>query len=160
MPSCGKPWWCHDMGPLSTLLALYEGNPLVVDYSHKEPLLQSLDVFFVVSQKKLLICRWLEVPWSSCQWCDCKFTQDLMLLSVFCWKHVCLASISACTHHQLKWSCFEDFPDSKDSNMGPTGPRWAPCWPHELCHLVSHSLLQESMMPSINDTSLTTAAWF
>ena len=28
-------------------------------------------------------------------------------------------------------------PDSKvtGANMGPTGPRWAPCWPHELCYL-------------------------
>ena len=21
------------------------------------------------------------------------------------------------------------------AHLGPTGPRWAPCWPHELCHL-------------------------
>ena len=21
------------------------------------------------------------------------------------------------------------------ANLGPTGPRWAPCWPHELCYL-------------------------
>ena len=21
------------------------------------------------------------------------------------------------------------------SHLGPTGPRWAPCWPHELCYL-------------------------
>ena len=29
------------------------------------------------------------------------------------------------------------FPDSKvhGANMGPTGPRWAPCWPRELCYL-------------------------
>ena len=28
-------------------------------------------------------------------------------------------------------------PDSKvhGAHMGPTGPRWAPCWPHELCYL-------------------------
>ena len=22
------------------------------------------------------------------------------------------------------------------AHLGPTGPRWAPCWPHELCYLV------------------------
>ena len=29
------------------------------------------------------------------------------------------------------------FPDSKvhGAHLGPTGPRWAPCWPHELCYL-------------------------
>ena len=28
-------------------------------------------------------------------------------------------------------------PDSKihGASMGPTGPRWAPCWPYELCYL-------------------------
>ena len=33
-------------------------------------------------------------------------------------------------------------PDSKfhGANMGPTGPRWAPCWPHELCYLGRHGL--------------------
>ena len=35
-------------------------------------------------------------------------------------------------------------PDSKihGANMGPTcpvGPRWAPCWPHELCYLGCHT---------------------
>ena len=30
-----------------------------------------------------------------------------------------------------------DVSDSKvhGANMGPTGPRWSPCWPHELCYL-------------------------
>ena len=34
-------------------------------------------------------------------------------------------------------SHYEDNPDSKvhGANLGPTGPRWAPCWPHELCYL-------------------------
>ena len=39
---------------------------------------------------------------------------------------------------QWHWS---SYPDSKvhGANMGPiwgpSGPRWAPCWPHELCYL-------------------------
>ena len=24
-------------------------------------------------------------------------------------------------------------------HLGPTGPRWAPCWPHELCYLGTNS---------------------
>ena len=28
--------------------------------------------------------------------------------------------------------------------LGPTGPRWAPCWPHELCYLGSHDSSQSS----------------
>ena len=33
------------------------------------------------------------------------------------------------------------YPDSKDQHearLGPTGPRWAPCWPHQLCCLCSY----------------------
>ena len=26
------------------------------------------------------------------------------------------------------------------AHLGPTGPRWAPCWPHELCYLGWHSV--------------------
>ena len=26
--------------------------------------------------------------------------------------------------------------------MGPTGPRWVPCWPHEFCYLGSHYVVQ------------------
>ena len=25
--------------------------------------------------------------------------------------------------------------DQHVAHLGPTGPRWAPCWPHELCYL-------------------------
>ena len=30
-----------------------------------------------------------------------------------------------------------DYPDSEDhgAHLGPTGPRWAPCWPNESCYL-------------------------
>ena len=30
----------------------------------------------------------------------------------------------------------ESNPDSRvhGAHLGPTGPRWAPCWPHELCY--------------------------
>ena len=27
------------------------------------------------------------------------------------------------------------------ANLGPTGPRWAPCWPHEHCYLASYLLI-------------------
>ena len=34
-------------------------------------------------------------------------------------------------------------PDSKvhGAHLGPIGPRWAPCWPHEPCYLGWHLLL-------------------
>ena len=32
---------------------------------------------------------------------------------------------------------YEIYPDSRvhGAYLGPTWPRWAPCWPHELCYL-------------------------
>ena len=30
------------------------------------------------------------------------------------------------------------------AHLGPTGPRWAPCWSHELCYLGNHRNLWES----------------
>ena len=38
----------------------------------------------------------------------------------------------------------KDIPDSKAhaANMGPTVPRWAPCWPHELFLLSGMAMFQ------------------
>ena len=40
------------------------------------------------------------------------------------------------------------YPDSKvhGANMGPTGPRWVPCWPRELCYLGIHCSLVDDCM--------------
>ena len=37
-------------------------------------------------------------------------------------------------------------------SMGPTGPKWAPCWPHELCYLGCY---ENSLANKRNGTSLT-----
>ena len=39
--------------------------------------------------------------------------------------------------------CVATYPDSKvhGAKLGPTGPRWAPCWPHELCYLGIYALV-------------------
>ena len=56
-------WWCHDMERLSTLLALCEGNLLVInEFPNKWPVTQSFDVFFVGLNNllnKLSNCMWL-----------------------------------------------------------------------------------------------------
>ena len=31
-------------------------------------------------------------------------------------------------------------------HLGPTGPRWAPCWPHELCYLGKCTPILESII--------------
>ena len=34
--------------------------------------------------------------------------------------------------------------------LGPTGPRWAPCWPHELCYLGLYHLLRRKHVRNIH----------
>ena len=36
-----------------------------------------------------------------------------------------------------KMSLIARFMGQHGAHLGPTGPRWAPCWPHELCYLGS-----------------------
>ena len=61
---------------------------------------------------KLLRCQWYEMSWYS--WCH--------VTSLWC-------ELTKVT------------PDSKvhGAHLGTTGPRWAPCWPHEPCYLGPHT---------------------
>ena len=63
------PWWRHDMKTISASLALYEGNPPVMDFSRKGPVMRrpafSLMVVWINSVIKQSNCRWLETPWCS-----------------------------------------------------------------------------------------------
>ena len=48
------------------------------------------------------------------------------------------------------------FPDSKvhGAHLGPTGPRWAPWWPHELCYLGLLNTQSESVWEYLLETWL------
>ena len=41
------------------------------------------------------------------------------------------------------------------THLGPTGPRWAPCWPNELCYLGSHYMKQWWPMHKSSQSSKT-----
>ena len=49
------------------------------------------------------------------------------------------------------------YPNSKvhGTHLGPTGPRWAPCFPHELCYLGSCTRINR--VPGVN--LLTSKKW-
>ena len=55
-----------------------------------------------------------------------------------------------CLHMLRIWN--SDFPDSKVhwANMRPTGPRWAPCWLHELCYLGAHAFASGTVRNGMN----------
>ena len=69
-----KQLWHHHLRILSALLAPCEGNhwwPVTGGFPSQRPVMWSFDVFFVVSQNKLLnksSCRWCDMPWCSYQW--------------------------------------------------------------------------------------------
>ena len=43
------------------------------------------------------------------------------------------------------------------AHLGPTGPRWAPCWPHELCYL-GDTNVQSRCDSIVNASEITTTA--
>ena len=69
-----------------------------------------------------------------------------------------------CVVSPIKYSHGCVFPDSKvhGANLGPTGPRWAPCWPHELYFLGCYTpmkMLREiywfySIRPSVHPSHM------
>ena len=48
-----------------------------------------------------------------------------------------IAHIDA-VHGETQLSLIARFMGPTWAHLGPTGPRWAPCWPHELCYLGWH----------------------
>ena len=56
-----------------------------------------------------------------------------MLFKVYC---LCSPQCTPCKRENKGIWIWIEFPDSKvhGANMGPVGPRWAPCWPHEPCY--------------------------
>ena len=39
--------------------------------------------------------------------------------------------------------CYQGSWGQHGAHLGPTGPSWAPCWPHELCYLGQHTWLRK-----------------
>ena len=75
---------------------------------------------------------------------------------------LCIQFIQSCkvVYHLIWWLCRSTTDISKIpriarfmgptwAHLGPTGPRWAPCWPHEPCYLgyVTNALLREIISP-------------
>ena len=48
---------------------------------------------------------------------------------------------------------FRNHPDCKvhGAHLGPTGPRWAPCWPHELCYLGIWPIMSSHLVFNISN---------
>ena len=46
---------------------------------------------------------------------------------------VLLHYISTAIHWSISWE--QGSLRQHGAHLGPTGPRWTPCWPHELCYL-------------------------
>ena len=69
-----------------------------------------------------IVISWsYQAKWAGICVCDC-----------YChWYYYCCHSHYHCQYHpwyQASWG-------QCGSRLGPIGPRWPPCWPHELCNL-------------------------
>ena len=54
------------------------------------------------------------------------FFQDFLAIMISC--HFCWPDDQWPPWYQASWG-------QHGAHLGPTGPRWAPCWPHEHCYL-------------------------
>ena len=117
--------------------------------------------------KKSIILQLVSHSQVECFWCKPSIIWHFHLESSCCWvpetsivsscrmswnEHHCNPAINVVSlpvkyqiltinHYYLlhiPWQ--QSSPHSKvhGANMGPTGPRWAPCWPHEACYLSLH----------------------
>ena len=72
-------------------------------------------------------CGWFETSWRSS---DTIVMIYQYCLSTFAWHSCAVRQTDAQT-------LIARFMDQRGAHLGSTGPRWAPCWPHELCYLSS-----------------------
>ena len=83
-------------------------------------------------QRENTICRaaWSQLKIARKGLTKCKPCAQLSEGSVICHKHWIRSEALWCI------LSIKTVPDSKvhGAYMGPTGPRWAPCWPHEPCY--------------------------
>ena len=88
-----------------------------VDSPKKKPAMQGLNAFFDVSVNKMFnkqcSCWWVEIP--SCPY---DMHRQLPRGSILVYKR--------------------DWWGQHGAHLGPTGPRWAPCWLHEPCYRGHH----------------------
>ena len=78
------PRWRHDVKTLVTSLDFCERNsPVICGFPSQGPVVWRFNVFFVVSQNKLLKkqsgCWWFEMPWRSC---DVTVMQDILIVTM------------------------------------------------------------------------------
>ena len=100
------PWWRHQMGPFSALLALCAGNSLVTgEVPSQRPVTRSFGVFFDLRLNKRLskqsIRRWFETP-SRSLWRHCNDCNHLLK---------CVAEIHITPHNSnglihIVWWCY------------------------------------------------------
>ena len=69
-------------------------------------------------------------------WWNHHSTEDFITLQCYLWEGVKPYMCTLYTIHMiLKLTLIASFMGQHGAHLGPTGPRWAPCWPHELCYL-------------------------
>ena len=141
-------WWPHQMETSSALLAICAGNsPPPGKFPTQRPVTRSFDVFFDLRRNKRLNKQWwgwwfetlsrplwrprnvatvVQVQLSHCL--ECSPLQVLMVHFIVEDFTMYLLQVPT-----LPW--WQGSGGQHGAHLGPTGPRWAPCWPHELCYL-------------------------
>ena len=77
---------------------------------------------------------WKSITWHAVQE-DNPARDDFVLVELVLLRPPSEAPVGKhwCPDQELSWE--QGSWGQHGAHLGPTGPRWAPCWPHELCYL-------------------------
>ena len=80
--------------------------------------------------KKVIFIRQTYLPYTAY---PTKYTSNLCLVVCYCGQAV--VDLTHTCHCYLTTALIARFTGPAWGHLGTTGPRWAPCWPHEPCYL-------------------------
>ena len=109
------------METFSVLRVICAGiSPVTGEFSAQRPVTRSFGVFFNLRLNKRLSKQswgwWFEMP-----------SRPLLYST-------CHSSRPTRAHYRRRTSREQSSWGQHGAHLGPVGPRWAPCWPHEPCY--------------------------
>ena len=126
----------NNMGMSKELLAICTGtHQIVVDFPPKGSMMECVDHFdvLVVDHRAAFICS------------------ETLCLHLVPLPMSLVAPIAYFPKDREAYAWQQGSWDQHGAHQRPTGPRWAPCWSHELWHLGCHPILNFCNVASLLD---------
>ena len=128
---CISIWTIFCIWKRFLLLALWEGNPSIISGYLSHTYIDA--EFLCVGCLNKLLNRQ-----SSCRWYETSGNIPISWMKKIFTSHIKITHEGTyILHHTGKKTLMGPI----WGHLGPTGPKWTPCWPHELCYLGNILLL-------------------